>query len=482
MRYPFFWSALAGLLALTPACKNNNVEPDAGEPDAEVLPDMGPPVEGPVTKKNVGEPCEADKDCLTNVCYAKVCQKTCSGPAACAASEDCGSDNTAHPAFCYSRSYSADIGKSCALTGTCPTGMKCLGGGADSATAYCTAECKDSTACPPTFTCQELADSTAPGGKRNFCVRRGFCGRCAHDGQCENGGKCIKQGTASFCTLPCTQGSTECPRFADCKDVGGGDFQCVHRAGTCAGSGEMCQPCLDEPDCKEGALCLTFTFSKESFCATACPTPKQSCEGSDSYQCQEIQTGLTTKSNQCVPYNPDPKKEISCIKLSPTMEVGAILPDFAMVGYADENRDGSLAGETLKVVKLSDFTAAKIILFNVSAGWCGPCQQETKMMADLMATYARDGLAIFQVLYDGKDPGTRPTRAFLDAWVAALNPQGACGIDPNRDVAPYNTNGTTPLNMILDPKTRKVIAKWNGIAAPGLGTLEASIKHYLELP
>ena len=102
-------------------------------------------------------------------------------------------------------------------------------------------------------TCREFDDSPAPGGKRSYCVPRGFCDRCQHDGQCAGGGKCVKQGKETFCTLPCHAGSTECPRIADCQDVGGGDFQCVHRAAAASATGKMCQPCIDESGLQDRA-------------------------------------------------------------------------------------------------------------------------------------------------------------------------------------------------------------------------------------
>ena len=35
--------------------------------------------------------------------------------------------------------------------------------------------------------------------------------------------------------------------------------------------------------------------------------------------------------------------------------------------------------------------------------------------------YRANGLAIFQVLYDGKEPGDDPTRSLLNSWVSSLN-------------------------------------------------------------
>jgi thiol-disulfide isomerase/thioredoxin len=494
---------LVGLLVV-PGCKNES----SPVPDAAVVDVLAPDLrqtEPPVTKRDVGGACTADADCVSNLCFKEICRKACSNGPSCKSTEDCVSDGT-HPTFCLEKTYSSDLGKSCAVTGTCPDPLKCFGGGAGSATAYCSGECKDNLDCPPALHCRELDDADSPTGKRNYCMRRGFCGRCEVDSQCENGGRCIKQGGESFCTLPCHEGSHECPRVADCKDVGGGDFQCVHRTGSCVGDGTMCSPCTEEKDCVDGAMCIAYYFSAEWFCATSCPTKGQSCEGSTKFQCQAMPLGNGQSSLQCFPYDKDPSKEVSCTKLSPQMQVGDIMDDFAVVGYADDNQSNSLNDERIagkvKVVKLSDFTSSKIILFNVAAGWCQPCMFETSGFVDLMKKYRANGLTIFQVLFDGANPGDDPTKTFLDKWITPtkinlgtaadpyyvfLNPQGACGIDPERLIEPYNSGtgpdaGSTPLNFILDAKTRKVLAKWNATDPSETETTEDVIRKHLGLP
>jgi len=43
-----------------------------------------------------------------------------------------------------------------------------------------------------------------------------------------------------------------------------------------------------------------------------------------------------------------------------------------------------------------------------------------------------------------------------------FKPNATVGIDPARNSIPLNTNGTTPLNMLIDAKTLKVLEKFNG--------------------
>jgi thiol-disulfide isomerase/thioredoxin len=485
----------AFVLALAAGCTNNNGETDAGVDAAVDVTGW----ETSTAKKAVGETCAQNDECVSNLCSGKVCRKTCKSPTDCDPKQDCVSADDRSPAFCSTPKYSMDIGKSCAVSGSCPEGMRCISG-QDAASAYCTSECADNAGCPATFFCQAVVDTTMMTNKKSYCFRRGWCGHCQHDGQCENGGKCFKQGSASFCTMPCNKGSTECPRVSDCTDIGGGDYQCVHRDGTCAGDGTMCSPCVTDLDCTKGVecdpvskpctMCLGRRYYGDGFCSPPCDKDGTQCEGSAKYQCTAIGLTETQDVNQCIPYEKDQTKQASCTTLSPRMEVGAVLPDFAMVGYLDDNGSNSLTDEvtakSLKVVKLSDLSSGKIILFDQSAGWCGPCQQETILHAGLMAKYRGDGLRIYQVMNDGATKGSTPDRAFLAKWINGtvggkpLNPPNACGIDPRGDSDDYNTENGVPLNMVLDAKTRKVLAKWYA-GAPAGSTLELTLRKWLGL-
>ncbi len=475
------FAVLASLMLTLGACSNNQQNPT---PDSTV--DATPSAkEGggaeAVAQKAVGEACGGDKECVSGICFASKCAKACTAPTDCTAEQDCSSDDGKRY-LCVTRAYAEEIGTSCAVTGTCSRG-KCLGG-AESAYAYCTAECKLDTDCPPAFFCRELRDKT------KVCAKRGFCFRCQYDAQCGSG-KCLKVGSESFCTKSCTKDSTECPRVADCKDVGGSTY-CVHRSGSCVGDGSQCTPCTLDTDCKgTGSLCLSYVWSGEAFCSNNCDSRACPTSSTQTFECYgPVQLSATESVKQCVPVdtvNPKDKAQPTCLKagLKPSMEVGDIMDDFAMVGYVDENKDNSLVGETLRVVKLSEFaSSAKIILFNISAGWCPVCQEETQGkgtnlgFADLMAKYRDQGLMIFQVLNDSDVYGGNipPSVKLLDAWNVKMKAAGACGIDPAYRTMAWDTAGSVPLNMILDAKTRKVLAKFVGLGA------ESAITKYLPAP
>jgi hypothetical protein len=68
-----------------------------------------------------------------------------------------------------------------------------------------------------------------------------------------------------------------------------------------------------------------------------------------------------------------------------------------------------------------------------------------------------------QVLFE-TDSKTAPTPnlVFLNKWNAALKPMAYVGIDPERECVQYNTKSSTPVNMLIDAKTRKVLHKSYG--------------------
>ena len=388
---------------------------------------------------DAGAACSGDSKCKSNICYRGACARACAGSSQCGANQDCGSDDGKR-LLCYDRRYSPTVGSSCAVAGSCAGALRCVGGGKLFPGSYCTATCVNDTDCPGRYTCRQL------GSAGRVCARREFCDQCSHDGQCGADSRCIQQGGRKVCARRCTAGSTVCPTFARCQAVAGGNY-CVHRAGSCVGDGGLCSACNDTGNCKSGA-CFTYSFSDESFCATGCSGSGSCPKG---YFCH-------AKHKRCVP------DKATCVgSFSNMMEVGAIMDDYAVVGYTDTNNNHSLTGEPLRLIKLSDYAKnKKLILLSVATGWCKSCQVEAQSFASLMKTYGPKGLIIIQTLTDGLKVNTAPTVGLLNNWVSQFKSAGAAGLDPGNVAARYNTKkGTVPLNMLIDAKTRRVLEKWN---------------------
>jgi len=302
-----------------------------------------------------------------------------------------------------------------------------------------------------------------------WCQPRKFCSGCASDEQCGPGAVCADMGKGKFCSKLCNFGMTECPRYADCVEVGGMPM-CVHRAGTCAGSGDLCQPCANK-ECNDGQ-CLTVPSTLESFCAKDCSAATDCPSG---YSCEQVSAD-TTKSKECVPTPASDKVPPMCVaKITPTMKEGDILDDFAMIGYVDTNDNISLADETPHLIHLSDFSDRKLIAVTLSAGWCVPCQEETTTFKATMES-ANYEVMIFQILEEGPDHGVAPTLAFSKSWVTQFHAAGASGIDLTGTANSWNDAGSIPMNMVIDAKTRQIYKKFNG-SPPGGWT--PTLKYYL---
>ena len=387
---------------------------------------------------DVGATCSINAQCKSDACFKGTCAATCSGASQCNANQDCGSDDGKR-LICHARGYNAAVGRSCAVSGACPGGLKCVGGGKLFGRAYCTASCGSDLDCPSSHTCRQVP------GSGKICARRDFCAPCQYDAQCGSNARCVNHGGRRFCARRCQAGHQECPSYARCQAVGGQQV-CVHKSGACVGNGAPCSACNDSTQCKQGGACVSYSFSDETFCAAQCSGGKCA----SGYWCD-------TKNNRCLP------TKATCVPpLTGMMKPGDVMDDYTLVGYADSNNDGRLSGESLRLIRLSDYAKKhKIILLSVATGWCTSCKEEAKQFASLMQTYGSKGLVIVTTLTDGVKVNTPPTVGLLNNWISAYKPAGAAGIDPGNVAARYNGKGTVPLNMIIDAKTRRVLDKWN---------------------
>jgi hypothetical protein len=299
-----------------------------------------------------GAVCADDAQCEDAICYEKKCAKKCAGEDDCSKSQDCGTDDGKR-LFCKSFKYKSWLGMNCAANRQCPVEAKCIGTVGD-AHAICSMECKDDTDCPPALHCDKAGD-------KSYCLANRFCSTCLHDDNCPDGLKCLDYKGSKFCSSACNKGTTECPMYAECKDTGKGAYHCIHKSGSCDTTGELCKPCARETDCKQGALCLTFNLTEESFCSSDCTSA--TCP--TGYKCSDLSSG----EKQCTPDLGDTTYPTCTSALTMVGNPGDILEDFAIVGVKDTDNDNDLKDEKLEVIKLSDFSDKKIILFNISAFW-----------------------------------------------------------------------------------------------------------------
>lgn len=145
--------------------------------------------------------------------------------------------------------------------------------------------------------------------------------------------------------------------------------------------------------------------------------------------------------------------------------VQATLEDFAFLGWRDpvaSNYDVS----KLEQVRLSEFynpdgrSDVKLIWINASAVWCSVCRAE---MADIKnngvhAEFAPKGLQLIETLFEDNSSGpARPSDLHNWGSLPAHSIDFPLLLDPGFKLGAFFTSDATPLNMLVDARTMKVL-------------------------
>lgn len=145
--------------------------------------------------------------------------------------------------------------------------------------------------------------------------------------------------------------------------------------------------------------------------------------------------------------------------------VGATLEDFAFLGWHNPvaaNYDAS----KLEQVNLAEYydpdgsKGLKLIWINASAVWCSVCRTEMRDIKTngVHATYAAKGVQMLVTLFEDNRSGpAKPSD--LHNWGSA--PEHAIDfplvLDPGFKLGTFFTSDATPLNMLVDARTMKVV-------------------------
>jgi len=144
--------------------------------------------------------------------------------------------------------------------------------------------------------------------------------------------------------------------------------------------------------------------------------------------------------------------------------VGAVIENTTFLGWRDPVASNYDA-EKLEPVSLSDFydpsgVSTKLIVINASAVWCTVCQAELKEMKtkQIAQTYRARGVQILGTLFEDASGGpARPVdlRLWGSANVRAID--FPLVLDPALKLGPYFASDATPLNLIVDAKTMRIV-------------------------
>jgi hypothetical protein len=144
--------------------------------------------------------------------------------------------------------------------------------------------------------------------------------------------------------------------------------------------------------------------------------------------------------------------------------IGAVIEDLSFLGW----RDPVLSGydpAALETVSLSAFydpsgTRTKLIVLNASAVWCTVCRAEMQDIRarDTYRSYKEKGVELVGTLFEDAVGGpAQPTD--LQLWGSSTAHAIAFPLllDPGFKASVYFTSDATPLNMIIDATTMRIV-------------------------
>ncbi|MBM4354995.1 MAG: TlpA family protein disulfide reductase [Deltaproteobacteria bacterium] len=123
-----------------------------------------------------------------------------------------------------------------------------------------------------------------------------------------------------------------------------------------------------------------------------------------------------------------------------------------------------------KVVKLSDLYKSptkKLLLINSSAGWCSACKQEAMALKGVYDTYKGDGFEIWFTLFQDYE-GNPATVSFWNKWMNSMKPNYPTLLDTEFQMGDYFKVESTPMNMMVDLATMKIVYLQVGYNEAGL--------------
>jgi hypothetical protein len=145
-------------------------------------------------------------------------------------------------------------------------------------------------------------------------------------------------------------------------------------------------------------------------------------------------------------------------------KVGSVIENLEFLGWHDPVAAGYDAAE-FEVVRLSDYydpngQDLKLIVLNASAVWCSVCRSEYRHFRDMNihATYRARGVQLFGALFE--DINAAPARPEdLSEWGAspAFTVEFPLVLDPGFKLGKYFTSDSTPLNLIIDARTMRIL-------------------------
>lgn len=147
-------------------------------------------------------------------------------------------------------------------------------------------------------------------------------------------------------------------------------------------------------------------------------------------------------------------------------EPGGVVENQCFSGYRAPARVRP-SEATRETIAFSDYydpigtKGVSLLLVNTAAIWCGACISEHHDLPARQDELGASGLVIFTtLLQDAKrDPASLED---VENWIAKFGTNFPIVTDPEQHLTDYSPPELAPLNMVVDPRTMKILRKFEG--------------------
>jgi hypothetical protein len=147
-------------------------------------------------------------------------------------------------------------------------------------------------------------------------------------------------------------------------------------------------------------------------------------------------------------------------------EVGDVAKNACFVGYRAPDRVAPSEAHR-ETVALSDYydpagtKGVSLLLVNTAAIWCSACVAEHGTLPERAAELAPEGFVVLSTLF--QDGQRNPAdMSDLERWIENFGPNFPMVADPDLQLGVYASPDSAPLNMLVDPRSMKILRKYVG--------------------
>jgi len=158
---------------------------------------------------------------------------------------------------------------------------------------------------------------------------------------------------------------------------------------------------------------------------------------------------------------------------------GATIENFQFLGW---KAPVTSAFDTTKLetVSLGQFydpegaQGVKLLVITSTAVWCSACKQEYRDMSGSVGAYEQKGVRFLGALFeDAMNNPAKPSDLVL--WAKAFDVEFPFALDPDLKLGAFFDVEATPMEMIVDTKTMKIVKISEGWVTKGDGSLWADL-------